>query len=562
MHVTTFYSYKGGVGRTLACANFGLYLAKTGRKVVLADMDLEAPGLDSKFPTVDVAGFHGGMLDQFSAFQSGHEIPEFHAMDIPLPDDVARSGGRLQLIPAGDYLSPDYYPKLSRLQWDVFLQDESGLAFCIDTVKRIEEACGADVLVIDSRTGLTEVGGLCTQVLPDTVVLFTCTSPESLSGTKRVYNRIHNSPIVKKRLRGRTEVGLRIVIARTPRPDDLPAFDEAMKKRLGIEVERLYYLFEQRDLSLEEYLALDRLAEEHPAILDDYVELFASFDPEITMPYIEKRLDSFRSELTRRSPDENERLIQELLTLFPQPEVLLEAGRYYRIAKEGETKSLANYLRYLENHPNDAQVLSEFAQVCESVPEAELKPQEEVAKHLKAFGTERMNAKLLGRYFRLFRDEEEWREIVNAIESDDAKLESRDFRRTYFRALHALGESQKIVETASESETRSRPIGLLIAEAHASLENVSEVFDFLNAYEIDDPKELVPLLRLLYKVSPSMDVETIRDLLTRRGRLRPPWLHDLRYFLHIVEAEAERRVEDPGFQHWLEKLEREIRRGE
>ena len=54
MRAVTFYSYKGGVGRTLACANFGLYLAKMGQKVVLMDMDFEAPGLDSKFPSVEI----------------------------------------------------------------------------------------------------------------------------------------------------------------------------------------------------------------------------------------------------------------------------------------------------------------------------------------------------------------------------------------------------------------------------------------------------------------------------------------------------------------------------
>ncbi len=46
------YSYKGGVGRTLAAANFAVYLAKLGQKTVVIDFDLEAPGMDSKFPTL------------------------------------------------------------------------------------------------------------------------------------------------------------------------------------------------------------------------------------------------------------------------------------------------------------------------------------------------------------------------------------------------------------------------------------------------------------------------------------------------------------------------------
>ena len=47
MYVTTFYSFKGGVGRTMALVNSGVELAKRGRKVLLVDFDLEAPGLDT-----------------------------------------------------------------------------------------------------------------------------------------------------------------------------------------------------------------------------------------------------------------------------------------------------------------------------------------------------------------------------------------------------------------------------------------------------------------------------------------------------------------------------------
>ena len=41
---TTFYSYKGGVGRSLALANLAYILAWEGRKVLIIDMDMEAPG--------------------------------------------------------------------------------------------------------------------------------------------------------------------------------------------------------------------------------------------------------------------------------------------------------------------------------------------------------------------------------------------------------------------------------------------------------------------------------------------------------------------------------------
>ena len=48
MYVVTFYSFKGGAGRTMALTNVGLQLAMEGRRVLLVDMDLEAPGLDPR----------------------------------------------------------------------------------------------------------------------------------------------------------------------------------------------------------------------------------------------------------------------------------------------------------------------------------------------------------------------------------------------------------------------------------------------------------------------------------------------------------------------------------
>src|SRR5688572_18360538 len=44
--IATFYSFKGGVGRSMAMANVGEILANWGYRVILCDWDLEAPGLE------------------------------------------------------------------------------------------------------------------------------------------------------------------------------------------------------------------------------------------------------------------------------------------------------------------------------------------------------------------------------------------------------------------------------------------------------------------------------------------------------------------------------------
>jgi hypothetical protein len=47
--ILTFYSYKGGTGRTMALANVAWILASRGKRVLMIDWDLEAPGLHRYF---------------------------------------------------------------------------------------------------------------------------------------------------------------------------------------------------------------------------------------------------------------------------------------------------------------------------------------------------------------------------------------------------------------------------------------------------------------------------------------------------------------------------------
>ena len=42
--IITFYSYKGGTGRTMALANVAWILASSEKRVLCVDWDLESPG--------------------------------------------------------------------------------------------------------------------------------------------------------------------------------------------------------------------------------------------------------------------------------------------------------------------------------------------------------------------------------------------------------------------------------------------------------------------------------------------------------------------------------------
>lgn len=48
--IYTFYSFKGGVGRSMALANIADLLYQAHLKTIIIDWDLEAPGLERFYP--------------------------------------------------------------------------------------------------------------------------------------------------------------------------------------------------------------------------------------------------------------------------------------------------------------------------------------------------------------------------------------------------------------------------------------------------------------------------------------------------------------------------------
>ena len=155
--IVTFYSYKGGVGRTSAMANIAVLLAKQDKSILLMDWDLEAPGLDRFFSKYarSAKSDEPGLIHLLS-----------RVVESPTPDwrsyvsEIKIEGCRpISIIPSGD-ASPDYVERVRNFSWADFFERHGGGAI-LDRW-RDEWKSAYDFVLIDSRTGITDLGGVCT----------------------------------------------------------------------------------------------------------------------------------------------------------------------------------------------------------------------------------------------------------------------------------------------------------------------------------------------------------------------------------------------------------------
>src|ERR1035441_4978538 len=185
-HFATFYSYKGGVGRTLALANVAWLLANhhsEPARVLAMDFDLGAPGLSHVLgmrKTQETAG----LVDYVTEYLHSAAIPDISAFIHKTSYD------RIDLIPAG-CMDSDYQRRLESINWKD-LYDE---AFGYELIEKLKSDISAitpeyDYVLIDSLTGYSDVGGICVNQLADAVVLLFRLNRQNVEGISKVYRSI------------------------------------------------------------------------------------------------------------------------------------------------------------------------------------------------------------------------------------------------------------------------------------------------------------------------------------------------------------------------------------
>ena len=185
--IVTFYSYKGGVGRSMALANVAVLLAKKGLRVLAVDWDLEAPGLEryfSYFP-VDIRGEGILRLLINAANELTVNYEDF------LCTIVVEDSQPIAFLPSGREQNSNYSAELGNFNWDQFFREKNGGQF-LENLRR-QWLNDFDVVLIDSRTGLTDSGGICTILLPDIVIALFTANYQSLYGVRDVMRLAQNA---------------------------------------------------------------------------------------------------------------------------------------------------------------------------------------------------------------------------------------------------------------------------------------------------------------------------------------------------------------------------------
>ena len=187
MYITTFYSFKGGVGRTMALVNVAVDLARRGRRVLVVDFDLEAPGLDTfDLPRPDTPKL--GVVDFVRDYLQTSRAPDASKYLYKAPG-IGSGDGDLWIMPSG---APQetYARKLAEIDWNDLYEKHDGYLLFEDLKLQWKTSINPEYVFIDSRTGHTEVGGICTRQLPDAVVILFFPNEQNLRGLTKVVQDI------------------------------------------------------------------------------------------------------------------------------------------------------------------------------------------------------------------------------------------------------------------------------------------------------------------------------------------------------------------------------------
>ena len=197
----------------MALANVAVALAQRGRRVLAVDFDLEAPGLDT-FDLPHPPGMIPGIVDFVSDYLDSGQAPDCEKFVFESPGIGSNNGG-LWIMPSGAH-SDHYSRTFASIDWGKLYNQHDGYLLFEDLKEQWRASVKPDYVLVDSRTGHTDVGGICTRQLPDSVVILFFPNPQNLRGLTKVVKDIR----LERKSSSKKEIRLHFVMSNVPDLDD------------------------------------------------------------------------------------------------------------------------------------------------------------------------------------------------------------------------------------------------------------------------------------------------------------------------------------------------------
>jgi hypothetical protein len=338
-------------------------------KVAVIDFDLEAPGLHYKFSTSEGAAplpVKVGVVDYLHNIVNDGQVLGSIRNFIISVDVPGASRPYIDLMPAGAVLSKEYWLKLSGINWhDLFYSPgASGVQIFVDLKNRIEDELNPDFLLIDSRTGITEMGGVATTLLADKIVCLVLPSNENLEGARAVLRSLKRS----QREGGSDQVEIIVALSRLPdlqNQDQEKIFTDRILTILNEPADDLrdtlgcpeiFVLHSEMGLQVHEVLRIGgRISPDDSILLRDYLRLFASLVPKELVEPKRGLLIQRAKEKIWEDPEGAMKEIEELAESFGHPENYRALLLFYEVRSVMGAPVLkrAQRLWELTRDPND-----------------------------------------------------------------------------------------------------------------------------------------------------------------------------------------------------------------
>ncbi|WP_413670137.1 KGGVGR-motif variant AAA ATPase [Mucilaginibacter sp. Mucisp86] len=201
--IVTFYSYKGGMGRTTTLTSYALDLAiNYNKKVCIIDCDLEAPGylnfFDFSHNEILKSGEKNGIVEFLvdHAFKKEINIKDY----LISPSHFQSWAKKISVIPAGNLSDStiqgsdnytthrdQYLEGLSRID----LAEGALIEGFKVLFEKVRDEVNPDIILIDSRTGFNDVFAITALILSNLIVGFFGSNEQTKPGLRFLLDKFY-----------------------------------------------------------------------------------------------------------------------------------------------------------------------------------------------------------------------------------------------------------------------------------------------------------------------------------------------------------------------------------